>query len=120
MPISSGRSPGSNARSLRGADDEFRLEIVVKLFEIAYELSWKTLRQDLANDGRIVGSPHAVFVAVYDSGWIEDDQVWFDMINDRNVTVHTYRQDEIEAVVSRVPSYLLAMRAVHDLLKRDF
>ena len=102
-------------------EDEFKTETSIKLFEIAYELSWKTLRNDLLNDGRIVGgSPRAVFKAAYDAGWIKDSKVWVKMLEDRNVTVHTYREDEIKEVEARLPTYLAAMRQVHDTLKDDF
>ena len=40
-----------------------------------------------------------------------EEAVWIDMIEDRNRTSHTYREELARQVFARLPAYLAAMRA---------
>jgi nucleotidyltransferase substrate binding protein (TIGR01987 family) len=67
-------------------------EGVLQRFEFTHELAWKVMKDYLVHEGyqNITGSRTASRQA-FAVGLIEGDgQVWMDMIESRNRTVHTY------------------------------
>lgn len=64
---------------------------LIQSFEYTHELAWKTLKDfliDRGNEG-IYGSKDAVR-ASFQTGLIEEGEIWMDMIGSRNDTYHTY------------------------------
>ena len=73
-------------------DDYDRLEIdsvrdgAIQRFEFCTELSWKTTREYLLNQGYTdINSPKAVMKKAYADGLINDESIWIDLLNARNV-----------------------------------
>ena len=66
-------------------------EGVLQRFEFTHELAWKTLKDYLEYEGHqnITGSRTAVRLA-FNLGLLEEGQLWMDMIESRNRTVHAY------------------------------
>ncbi len=51
-------------------------------------------------------------------GWIDDDVLWLDMLDDRNRTSHTYNEQTAEAIFNRLPSYHNALQALAQRLQQ--
>lgn len=69
---------------------------IIQRFEFCAELSWKLMKKYL--DENLVlekFSPRSIVKESFKQGLIEDGEVWLDILNDRNLTSHTY--DEVEA-----------------------
>lgn len=97
-------TPVTEARDLAG---------IIKSFEIVYELSWKALKHYLADSGHETSTARDVFAQAFQSGIIDDQDLWLRMIADRNLTVHTYNEKFAREMVERIKSdYLSAYRAV--------
>ena len=66
-------------------------EGILQRFEFTHELAWKLLKDYLEFEGhqQITGSRSAVRLA-FNMGLIEQGQIWMDMIESRNRTVHAY------------------------------
>ena len=64
----------------------------IQYFEFTYELAWKTLKRILVDRGKSVNSPKPVFREASLEKLIDDPEVWFEFIEDRNLTVHTYNK----------------------------
>lgn len=62
----------------------------VQRFEFALELAWKTLRDYLLEEGFSPASPKETIRQAYESGYIEEAQIWMDMIDLRNTFSHDY------------------------------
>lgn len=77
-------------------DEEQKRAGAIQAFEYCYELSWKTMRKVLMNKGIIANSPKDTFRAAAKVNLIDDPDNWFDFIDLRNSTVHTY--DERKAI----------------------
>jgi len=54
----------------------------------------------------ICRSPKECLREAYTFGLLEDDERWLQMIDDRNITVHTYNETTADEVYSRLPMYL--------------
>jgi nucleotidyltransferase substrate binding protein (TIGR01987 family) len=69
-------------------------EGTIQRFEFTHELAWKVMKDYLQYEGivGITGSRSATREA-FNKGLISNGQVWMDMIESRNKTVHTYLED---------------------------
>lgn len=88
---------------------------VIKRFEISYDLTWKFLKYYFENHLAIsVASPKSVFHACFQQGLATEDEtrILLNMIDDRNLTVHTYNEDLAEQVSLRIAVYYGAMQAL--------
>lgn len=78
---------------------------VVKLFELCYELSWKTLKKLLTFKGIEVNNPRDTFREAGIQNLIDHPKTWFDFIKKRNETVHKYGQELVESIYEILPEF---------------
>lgn len=80
---------------------------LIKFFEMAYEQSWKILKRVLlVHQGvEVTNGPREVFRKAAQYAYIEDPQRWFDFIEVRNETVHSYDEDTANHVISKLPDF---------------
>jgi len=76
---------------------------VIQSFEFTHELAWNVLKDYLEYQGvrDIVGSRGAVREA-FKNGLLEDGETWMTMIQDRNLSSHTYDQGTAQDIVKRI------------------
>lgn len=72
----------------------------VQAFEFCYELSWKTMKRILESRGLEIGSPKDTFRKAALEKLIEDPEIWFEFQKKRNLTAHTYEQENLKLIVS--------------------
>ena len=77
----------------------------IQAFEYTYELAWKTMKRLLDAQGIVVQSPRATFREAALNELIRNPEIWFDFIKVRNITVHTYDEEEIAAVLACLPLF---------------
>lgn len=77
----------------------------IQSFEITYELAWKTMKRILSHKGVTVNSPREVYRASAKEGIIQDPEVWFNYIEKRNLTTHTYNLETAEEVFNCLPAF---------------
>lgn len=67
------------------------LDGTIQRFEFTVELGWKLLKEYLEYEklGEF-NSPRSTIKEAYKIGVIEDGEIWLDMLDDRNLTSHTY------------------------------
>ena len=63
---------------------------LIKLFEIVFELSWKTLKDYLYTQGIVTKSPRETIKQAYRLALIEQGDVWLDALEKRNTATHRY------------------------------
>lgn len=71
---------------------------VIQFFEMAFELSWKTLKDYLEQESGYaeLKSPRSVLKQAYQDNIISEGHLWMEILDDRNLTAHTY--DEATAI----------------------
>lgn len=86
------------------SDDDIYQDAIIKRFEFTFELAWKTLREAMLEQGYNIpfASPKGVLSSAFESGIIENEDVWLSMLSDRNVSVHDYGRDQASAVAERI------------------
>jgi len=78
----------------------------IKRFELTFELAWKSTKAYLANKGVVCLSPRDCLLASFRLGLIPDDLRWIKMIEDRNLSVHTYNEKLADDLYGRLGEYL--------------
>jgi nucleotidyltransferase substrate binding protein (TIGR01987 family) len=78
-------------------------EGIIQRFEFTHELAWKVMKDYLAYEDiqNVTGSRSATKEA-FSIGLITNGQVWMDMIESRNKTVHTYNKDVLEREFKKI------------------
>ena len=71
---------------------------LIKAFEYCFELGWNTLRDLLLTEGNagLIGSRDTLRLA-FRMGLIDDGEGWLAMVQDRNLTSHTYNRSTAAA-----------------------
>ena len=87
-------------RILHSAQNEAEKMGVVKAFEIAYELSWKTMKKILEFRGVEVGAARDVFREAARLKLLNDAENWLAYVTKRNVTVHAYQPEILDDLFS--------------------
>jgi len=75
---------------------------LIKAFEYTFELAWNTLRDLLRSQGAatLLGSRDTLREA-FRLGLLDDGEAWLLMIQDRNLTSHTYNRATAETLEQR-------------------
>lgn len=93
---------------------------IIQSFEFVYELGWKTLKRLLEVLGHETSSARDAFKAAYKANLLSEEKVWLDILEDRNMTSHTYSKKMAEELVGKVKGrYVGAFRdLVNQIEKR--
>ena len=89
-------------------DRELVAEGTIHRFEMTIELFWKTLRRAIRYEGTRVNTSRESLREAFRLGWLNDEQVWLDMLDSRNTTSHEYlaealAEDNYDDIVKVTP-----------------
>src|SRR5262245_10051909 len=80
---------------------------VIQRFEFSFELTWKALKIFLESEGFDSKSPKDCLKAAFRLGLLDDDEIFLDMLADRNKTSHLYSKQEAGRVFKRIKRFYL-------------
>lgn len=75
---------------------------IIQLFEVAFELSWKLMKDYLEAQQIYAKSPRETIKQAYQIELIDKGHTWMDALADRNLTVHTYDEDMAKKMVDDI------------------
>lgn len=82
----------------------------IQRFEFCMELSWKTARAYLLDQGFVdLNSPKAVMREAYAYGILNDESVWINALTDRNLTSHVYDDKVADEIFSRIQTNYISI-----------
>ncbi len=97
--------------------DEALRDSIIKKFEYTFELSWKTIKAYLEEEGyEEMSSPRKVLKQAFESNIIADEEVWSNMLEARNSTAHTY--DEEKAIYYEDVIKNKYIKMLYELIKK--
>lgn len=82
----------------------------IQAYEYCFELLWKIMKRLLAERGIIVNSPRETFREAAAEGFISDLDLWFDFLQKRNMTSHTYNVEYADDVISICKDFSYAVK----------
>jgi len=77
----------------------------IQRFEFTFELAWKTLKRILKYKGVMANNPRDVIREAAKQGLIDDPIVWFDFLDYRNSTTHTYDEEKADEIYQILPDF---------------
>ena len=80
---------------------------IVGLFVICFEQTWKLMKEALERDGRHevrTGSPRSIIKLAYQSDMINDQEIWLDILDARNLLSPTYSKETGLETIQRLKS----------------
>lgn len=85
-------------------------------FELTFEVAWKLIQRMVRDEGLDSNGPRQALENAYTLGWIVEETTWFDLMKDRNLAIHVYREEWAEALYARLPAYLDAFVSLAERL----
>jgi len=81
-------------------------EGIIQRFEFTHELAWKVMKDFLEYEGfQNVSGPRSATREAFNKDLISEGQVWMDMIESRNKTVHTYQESILKVEFKKIVSH---------------
>jgi nucleotidyltransferase substrate binding protein (TIGR01987 family) len=86
--------------------DELTKEVyrdsIVKKYEILEDQLWKLLSKIFRASGLEMNSPRACYKQAFKEGWIENIDIWNDILSSRNATAHVYNEEDYEQIKNKI------------------
>ena len=106
----------ANVAYKRNIDNDIYQDALIKRFEFTFELAWKTLREFMIDQGYSLEilSPKGVISFAWREEIIQNEELWLNMLNARNITAHDYGRelsaDIAEDISNRYCKVLTALK----------
>lgn len=102
------------------ATNELEKDGAIQRFEFSFELLWKTIKIFLRDSGIEVKTPKESLREAFRVGWIKEEKIFLDMLEDRNMTSHIYDKETSEKIFWRIKNnYLCGIKDVLNELKKS-
>ena len=94
---------------------------LMKSFELAFELSWKTLQSFFKSQGYVeVKSPKGIIKEAFNKDIIKNGQLWIDMLDARNRLSHIYDESMFKGIIKRISKeYIQEIEKLYQKLKEE-
>ena len=100
-------------------EDQLKQDGVIQRFEFTFELLWKTLREYLAFLGKSINNPRDTLKESFREQVIADEQIFLDMLEDRNLSTHAYDFETTRRIFRHIQSkYIEAIQTLLAELKK--
>jgi nucleotidyltransferase substrate binding protein (TIGR01987 family) len=121
-------------RALENFDDSMKIDLnlfpdivkdsvesgQIQKFEFSCELLWKTIKAFLYEiEGLDINTPKGAIKEFFNSGYVsyEEYELLMQMIDDRNMLSHIYRQEMLKEIHRRIKNHLVLMNKVLEVIE---
>ncbi len=92
----------------------------IQRFEFVFELTWKTLKRALEVEGLLCQTPRETLNTAYQTGWINTEELWLQMLDDRNLTSHTYEEPTASQIYENIQTYYPELLQLAQFLRKKY
>ena len=95
--------------ALKQSETELNRDATIQRFEFTFEMSWKVMHSIIKVTNPKLYGVKAIIREAANAGLIDDPKAWLDFLEDRNLTVHTYKEElakQIYANVKKFPKFV--------------
>lgn len=104
--------------ALAAEPSDLARDAAIQRFEFTVELAWKSIQKFLREEKIICRSPKECLQEAFQMNLVVDNPLWIAMLDDRNLTVHTYNEQTAKEIFSRLPNYLPLFHRLSDELRK--
>ena len=97
-------------------DHPLAVDGTIQRFEFTFELAWKAAKDALTAEGLEVMTPKAALRGAFGLGWLADEEAWLQMLADRNLSSHVYREEVAAEIYGRIRTNAPRLREAFDAL----
>ena len=91
---------------------------LIQFFEMAFEQSWKLLKDFQESEGFTIASPRQAIKQAFQSGLVTDGHAWISALEDRNLTTHTYNEQTASLVEQKIrDAYFPLLKSLHAVFR---
>ena len=91
---------------------------LIQFFEMAFELSWKFLKDYDEMEGFAPKTPREVIKQAFQAELVSDGHGWVNALQDRNLTSHTYNEKVAIDVENRIRiQYFPLLKELYEMFK---
>lgn len=104
-----------------GSPSTIERDASIQRFQYSFEALWKLAKQYLREiEGVDLGSPKGVIRTCREVGLFNDEEtiVALEMVDDRNLTVHTYNEELAEEIYNKLNKYNVLMNSLVERITR--
>ncbi len=101
-------------------EDHTNVDATIQRFEFSIELFWKLLKYILATKGVEKQYPRDVLQQAYAGSLIDNEQLWLSMLQDRNLSSHTYNEELALEIYAKIKTYYPVLKNGVETLKRRY
>lgn len=96
--------------------DRCNIDATIQRFKFTFELFWKLLKEFFIEKGLEVNYPKETIREAFAARIISNEDIWIQMLNDRNMTSHTYDEQLADEIFFKIRDYVPEMRKTFDYL----
>ena len=100
--------------------DDMYLDATIQRFEFCFELAWKLIKAVLEYEGIEVNSPRSCIREGWKQGLISDAEAWLEMMEKRNLSLHTYDENVAREIYHDVKEWYAALLESFDQTMNDW
>ena len=92
-------------------------DATIQRFEYTFEAMWKALKFYLLNiEGQVCNSPKQCLRAAGQVGILnaEETELALELVDDRNMTTHTYIEAVADKIFRKIPKYCIIMQKIYN------
>lgn len=104
-----------------GSPSTIERDASIQRFQYSFEALWKLAKRYLREiEGVDLGSPKGVIRTCREVGLFNDEEtiVALEMVDDRNLTVHTYNEELAEEIYNKLNKYNVLMNSLVERITR--
>lgn len=102
------------------ADNDLIRAGCIQYFEFCFELAWKSIKVFGAEQGlEDCNSPKRCLRLAFSLGWIDNEEIWLEMLAARNRMSHTYDATHALEIYNSLPNFLQALQELVEELRKE-
>ncbi|MBI4801792.1 MAG: nucleotidyltransferase substrate binding protein [Elusimicrobia bacterium] len=99
--------------ALAASQSDIVRDSAIQRFEFTIDMAWKLVKTCLEEKcGVVCQSPKECFREAYKQKMLAYDEFWLELVDMRNQTSHTYREEAAKSVFERLPKAAEYMQAL--------
>lgn len=104
--------------ALKEKHTSLSIDGTIQRFEFTFETAWKALKKFLYYEGVDTKTVRECIKKAYQTDYIDNEEIWLSILNDRNLTSHIYDENQAKAVYERISTqYIKEFETLENKLK---